>query len=188
LQELDRRRKRTRAALLKAFAQLLMSEGYEAITVERVCAQADVGRSTFYLHFAGKDGILRESLAGPSSFLVALISPEVSAENVRPILEHFHEQRKRNWVCFTHPVRALWVKRLGELIEPKLAARVRTMAARPILPLPLVAHHIAEAQIALIATWLGSHASTPAPVVAEALVAGSHGMMTALLRSDRATA
>src|SRR5689334_20998954 len=103
--QLDRRGKRTRAALMKAFTQLMLSEGYDAVTVESVCARADIGRSTFYLHFPGKEGILRESLAGPSSHLVALIAPEASAEALRAILEHFHQQRKINAVCFMHPVR-----------------------------------------------------------------------------------
>ena len=182
---LDRRSERTRAALKKAFLQLMLSQGYEAVTVERVCAVADVGRSTFYLHFAGKEGILRQSLAWPSSHLVALIESEASADALQPILDHFHQQRKKNWVCFTHPVRAMWARRLGELIEPKLAARARALGSRPILPLPIVAHQIAEAQLALLASWLATHPATSAPTIAEALIATTRGEMAALLRCDQ---
>jgi len=163
----------------------MLSEGYDAVTVERVCADANVGRSTFYLHFPGKEGILRHSLGGPSSPLVALVEPEASVETLRPILEHFHHQRKTNAVCFTHPVRAMWVKRLGELIEPKLAARARAIRARPILPLPLVAQQIAEAQLALVSAWLATHPATATPTIAEALIAATHGVMAALLRCDQ---
>jgi AcrR family transcriptional regulator len=184
VQQLDRRSKRTQAALLKAFAQLMLSEGYDAVTVERVCAEADVGRSTFYLHFAGKEGILRQSLAGPSSHLVALLEPDAGPEALQPILEHFHQQRKKNWMCFTHPVRAMWVKRLGELIEPKLAVRARAIRARPILPLAIVGQQIAESQLALIANWLTAHPTTSTLTIAEALIAATRGMMAALLRSD----
>ena len=170
---------------MKAFTQLMLSEGYDAVTVERVCTRADIGRSTFYLHFPGKEGILRESLAGPSSHLVALISPEAGAEALRPILEHFHQQRRINAVCFVHPVRALWVKRLGELIEPMLAARAREIRARPILALPMVAQQIAEAQLSLIAAWLAANPSTSPLIVAEALIAATRGLMGALLRCDQ---
>ena len=170
---------------MKAFAQLMLSEGYDAVTVERMCAHADVGRSTFYLHFSGKEGILRESLAGPSSHLVALIGAEANAEMLRPILEHFHQQRKKNWVCFTHPVRAIWIKRLDELIEPKLASRARAVRGRRLLPLPVIAQQIAEAQIALIATWLATHFATPPVTIAEALVATTRGAMAALLQCDQ---
>jgi AcrR family transcriptional regulator len=169
---------------MQGFARLMLAEGYEAVTVERVCAIADVGRSTFYLHFPSKEGILRESLAGPSAHLVALINGEVSAENLTFILEHFHQQRKKNWVCFVHPVRAIWVKRLGELIEPELASRARAARGRPLLPLSMIAQEIAEAQLALIALWLTHHPTTPAPVIGEALIATTRGAMTALLRCD----
>lgn len=186
VQKQDRRRKRTRAALLKAFAQILLSEGYNAVTVERVCEQADIGRSTFYLHFTGKEAILRESLAGPSSHLAALVNADVSVENLRAILEHFHQQRKKNWVGFTHPVRDMWARRLAELIEPSLAVRARTSRARPILPLSVVSLQIAEAQLALIATWLSNHPNTSATTIAEALIGTTQAIMAALLRDQRA--
>jgi AcrR family transcriptional regulator len=184
MQHTDRRSQRTRSALMKAFAQLLLSDGYDLITIERVCARANIGRSTFYLHFPSKEGILRESLAGPSSHLVALVAPEATAETVRSILEHFHQQRKLNAICFTYPVRAMWVKKLGELIEAKLTVHAREIRARPILKPPMVAQQIAETQLALIANWLSTHPSTAPLTIAEALVAATRGVMGALMRCD----
>ena len=170
---------------MKAFVQLMLSEGYDAVTVERVCEQADIGRSTFYLHFHSKEAILRESLAGPSSHLAALVDADVSAETLRPLLEHFHQQRKINRVGFTHPVRDMWARRLAELIEPALASRARAIRARPILPLAMVSLQIAEAQLSLIATWLARHPNTPAATIAEALIGATQAIMAALLRGDQ---
>jgi AcrR family transcriptional regulator len=49
--------------LHQALLSLILEKGYEAITVEDICEQANVGRSTFYAHFAGKDDLKRSGLA-----------------------------------------------------------------------------------------------------------------------------
>lgn len=58
----DRRIARTRAGLQHALVALTMKKGYDAITVEDICAGANVGRSTFYLHYASKDALKRSGL------------------------------------------------------------------------------------------------------------------------------
>ena len=56
---MERRRKKTRAAILAAFQELLACKRYENITVQDIIDAADVGRSTFYTHFETKDMLLR---------------------------------------------------------------------------------------------------------------------------------
>ena len=60
---IDRRVARTREMLHQALLSLILEKGYEAITVEDICEQANVGRSTFYAHFTGKDDLKRSGLA-----------------------------------------------------------------------------------------------------------------------------
>ena len=59
---IDRRAARTRGLLHKALADLLPEQAYDAITVDAICAEAGVGRSTFYAHFTGKDDLKRHAL------------------------------------------------------------------------------------------------------------------------------
>lgn len=59
---IDRRVARTRAALQQAHVSLILKKGYEAVTVEDICKAANVGRSTFYAHFTGKDDLRRSGL------------------------------------------------------------------------------------------------------------------------------
>jgi AcrR family transcriptional regulator len=59
---MDRRIARTRSTLQRALIALMTRKGYEAITVEEVCQEADIGRSTFYAHFTGKDDLKRSGL------------------------------------------------------------------------------------------------------------------------------
>ena len=57
---MDRRVKKSRAAIYQAFLSLLHRKSYEAITVQEIIDLADVGRSTFYSHFETKEALLEE--------------------------------------------------------------------------------------------------------------------------------
>lgn len=59
---IDRRAARTRSLLHTALRALLDRKAYEAITVEEICAEAGIGRSTFYAHFINKDDLKRRAL------------------------------------------------------------------------------------------------------------------------------
>lgn len=56
----DRRRERTRGALLQAGRVLLASRDVDALSVDEIVAAADVAKGSFYNHFADKDVFARE--------------------------------------------------------------------------------------------------------------------------------
>jgi AcrR family transcriptional regulator len=169
----DRRTQRTRTALRRAFIDLLLEKGYASLTADEVAERADVARSTLYAHFGGLAGLIRVSLDTPSGPLAGLVDDSVSAEQLVGQLEHFREQRRRNGMFFEDPLRTIWVKRLAELIEPRLGPTTG-------LPSAFVALQIAEAQIALVRHWLAARPSPSAQSVANAMVATTHALRTAL--------
>lgn len=57
----DRRVRRTTRALIQALVHLSIEKGYSAITVQDLLDRADVGRSTFYAHYRGKDDLVLRS-------------------------------------------------------------------------------------------------------------------------------
>lgn len=44
--------------------ELFRNKGYEAVTVEEICAKAGITKSTFYYHFASKDNLLSHFFQG----------------------------------------------------------------------------------------------------------------------------
>ncbi len=54
----DRRVERTHRLLRDALVALVIEKGWDEITIQDVCDRADVGRSTFYTHFADREDLL----------------------------------------------------------------------------------------------------------------------------------
>lgn len=57
----DRRVERTRKALRGALIELILEKGYEAISVCDIVERANIGRSTFYMHYSSRDAVFSDS-------------------------------------------------------------------------------------------------------------------------------
>jgi AcrR family transcriptional regulator len=58
MSEEDRRVQKTRKLLKDALISLILDRGYESVTIQDIIDTANVGRSTFYMHFENKDALL----------------------------------------------------------------------------------------------------------------------------------
>lgn len=59
---IDRRVRRTRRALQDALISLILEKGYDAVTIEEITDRADLGRTTFYLHFKDKEELFMHAI------------------------------------------------------------------------------------------------------------------------------
>ena len=66
----DRRIIRTKSALNRAFLELVKEKGYESVTIEEITSRANIGRTTFYLHYQDKEDLLLEGLEEQLTTLV----------------------------------------------------------------------------------------------------------------------
>lgn len=70
---IDRRRVRTRAALLQAGQSLFAARSVDAVTVDDIVGTAEVAKGSFYNHFTDKDDLAREIAAAIRSEVEALV-------------------------------------------------------------------------------------------------------------------
>lgn len=157
----DRRVQRTRLALRDALLALLPERGWDDIDVQALCERANIGRSTFYLHFPNKEALLRGSLADLQAALLpqppAGAAPVVrgSLAFVRGLLDHVHEQQR--------VFRALLGRRSGQVVQDRFCEMLVDLveqdlgvsAASPWSERAR-AHCVAGALFQLLVWWLGS--------------------------------
>jgi AcrR family transcriptional regulator len=79
---LDRRIQRTRQVLREALFELIIERGYEKIAIADITERANIGRSTFYLHYQEKEDLLKASLRSLMRELELDVEP--SAEEICP--------------------------------------------------------------------------------------------------------
>lgn len=154
----DRRVQRTRYALRNALISLLEERGWDDINIQDLCERANVGRSTFYLHFQNKEELLIGGFDDLRAWLRTQSEPakmtEVAMPFVRGLIEHAHEQRNL--------FRAIIGKRSGHVVQKRFREMVcRLVEEEVILPhagwkQKAGARYIAGALVELLAWWVDS--------------------------------
>jgi AcrR family transcriptional regulator len=91
----DRRVRRTRDTLHQSLVALILEKGYERITVQDILDRADVGRSTFYTHYQGKDDLLLSGFDELRSAFAAeaRTAPDELLRPMRALFRHVDENR-----------------------------------------------------------------------------------------------
>jgi AcrR family transcriptional regulator len=183
----DRRVQRTRLGILMAFNSLVLERGYDAITVRDIIAHANVGRSTFYEHFANKDDLLRRSLRPVFGPLADVVRTAGATDELAEILAHFRENRRLLRVMLGGSTRRVLARILAELIEERLGAA--SPGAAYLVPVAMLAAQLADGQLGLIGAWLTAKPPCTRETLARALHASTNAAAAALAspnpREDR---
>lgn len=164
----DRRIERSKRRLKQALLALIDERSYDRITVLDITRRADVGRSTFYVHFTSKDdllfdgfeaGLLALSDAGPSK------GPRTGFRFSLPLLRHIGTQRRFALATMVHGSNArIRKKTLAIFANVVRHELVRGRAAGDAKRLEAHAHAVAGAFLGLVTWWLteGSRVSAEA--------------------------
>ena len=174
---IDRRLEKTRTAIVAAFLELLFDRPYGQVTIAAIVERANVGRSTFYEHFTGKDDLLRRGLSGPLSVIASTVRRGTRPADLVDTLKHFRENQRIARVLLQTAARHSFSRVLAAEIETALGD-LRPMSR---LPVSLVAAQIGAALQAAMEPWILSQVPATAETLAEALCLTGRAMAEGLL-------
>ncbi len=159
----DRRVRRTRRALREALIALMLERGWDSVSVQDICDRAEVGRSTFYTHFADKEELLvggfndlRQTLRAGLAQSSASRAPLRFA---RGMIDHAHENQRL--------FRALVGKRSGQVVLRRFRELIVDLVREDLIVLHessgptmgAAVHFIAGAFLELLTWWLDTRNS-----------------------------
>ena len=163
---IDRRIQRTRRLLLDALSSLILEKGYEAMTVQDVIDRANVGRSTFYVHFQDKEDLL---LRGVETLWAEL---ETHLRNVRPeeetvwnlslsMFQHAQDQRPLYKALIGKQGGSVALKHIQKQLYLVVFEHLRLALSKKNANVPpeIVAHHLVNSFISLLTWWLDNNAN-----------------------------
>ena len=161
---MERRRKKTRQAILSAFQELLAQKRYENITVQDIVETADVGRSTFYTHFETKDMLLRAMCEDMFVHVLENVTDEGShdfshdrdnpAMIVSHMLYHMQDQQKNIRGLLTCESRDIFLQYFREKLRETLAARGHELLRSHTLPDDFLINHITGSFVLMVEWWM----------------------------------
>lgn len=170
----DRRVRRSRAALTTAFTELALERGYASIGVTDVATRASVGRSTLYTHFSGMNDLLAHSLnAHLNTIARCTVQADVDSRLAR-VMDHFWQQRRVARAMLTGDAGVAITRRLVGHLEAALDELWNNRQRRQGPPSSLVAEQLAAGQLAVLGEWLSGRASASSEGIAHLLHRTTH--------------
>ncbi len=165
----DRRAARTRRTITKAFVELLGERRYEEIGVSEIAERADVGRSTFYQHFRGKEELLLHSME-PLLAMLAGAGDADAGERTRFLVAHFWGSRRLGRTLLAQPVLPAIRRGLATAIEARLRG---SPGGEPDEMLRARSIQRAAAQLALLEAWTKGELTASQEQIGERLAAAA---------------
>jgi len=173
-EKLDRRVQRTRELLRNALMQLIREKGYDAITIQDITDKANLGRTTFYLHYETKDELLLDHHADFSTALnIRTLTPEELLGNkpqqelidfLKQMFEgkyiYFAIKRGKDADVIMDGVQQQMIARLEESIQVTFPGKTSSM------PIDALLNYIVGAQLSLFDWWLSNNTGHSAETIA----------------------
>jgi AcrR family transcriptional regulator len=169
---IDRRVKRTRHALQDALINLILEKGYDTVTIEEITDHADLGRTTFYLHFKDKEELLLHAidnicddfikkhqslikLVDISQDAIHRLRPNLDKRILYQIFAHARENADLYKVMMRGEGGAMVSQRFGNIIKEETVKRLEGVKRLEIkVPLEVFAVHFAGTLMAMVTWWL----------------------------------
>ena len=177
---LDRRIQRTRRMLLDSLITLILEKGYEAVSVQEIIDQANVGRSTFYAHFENKEQLL---FSGHDGLTQSLLRKSRSLEDADgsaffvEIFQHAADNHRLAMAMLGSGIGNMVLGHFQANLEEYFARKAaRTLANAQVLE--MCGKSFSAALVGMLAWWLAAGR----PFSVEAMAAKSEELCDDFLR------
>jgi AcrR family transcriptional regulator len=158
----DRRVRRTRKLLHDAFISLVIEKGYEKTTIQDILDRADVGRSTFYVHYRDKEALLTANFDVMHEHLereldqIAATGPVDVALPAALLFEHAYRNQRMYRAMCGRQGGALVQRHLRRLIGDVLRKRLRPQLQKvgADVPADVAAEFYTSAALGLLVWWI----------------------------------
>lgn len=165
----DRRVNRTKKMLREALMSLVLEKGFEAVTVEDITERADLGRTTFYLHYKDKEELLLESIETTIddlkerihlSQLVKMGESEGTRIPIRMVFQHAAENASLYRIILRDEGASRTAKGLRAIISQAVVEFLNEisdnnqMEFHPLVPIDIFAQYFAGALMSFVGWWL----------------------------------
>jgi len=162
----DRRTQRTHRNLTHALVDSVTEKRFDEITVQNLIDRADIGRSTFYLHFRDKEDLIQQSWEGFLGFCVAQIDwPKVGTGAFFPVVllfSHLQEVQPFYRGLVRSRKSESLMKSGSEYLSLKMAEGLKAnLKHHPPIPIPILANYVATELFALLQWWLDERMPYP---------------------------
>jgi AcrR family transcriptional regulator len=160
----ERRRQRTREKLKQAALTLLLEKNYEAITIQNITDEADLGRGTFYIHFKDKEDVVWAIIQDGIETTIheaiqqtgGALPPQAEFLGYYNIFQHANQHRDLYRIMLGSQGSATLTTRVQDFMAEDFLNDMRTM---PIytgfdLPQEILAQVITGAVVRLVLWWL----------------------------------
>ncbi len=160
---IDRRVARTRAMLQDALIAMIPEGGYAPITVEDICRKANVGRSTFYAHYTGKDELRSATIDAHLQSLTKehdLAASQMSSRLFQfslPMFEHAYAFRSLHHALLANCGDAIHDElreRIRRGVRHELAGKTRVEAG---ITSEFAVQFVAGAFLSVLAWWIATN-------------------------------
>lgn len=152
----ERKKNRTRQALIEASVELFERQGFEATTLEQICERVEISIRTFFRYFESKQDLAFSIDLRPSERIrqgLEGLEPHEVLSELRHIYNDFCESAEK---------------------DPQILRRLRLMAREPVLgPKMLQGDLLTERRIAAALAGGSPDSSLPAQLIASMIVGGT---------------
>ena len=98
---MDRRKVKTREAIIKAYLDLITEKGTSQVTISELARRANIDRKTFYLHYYSADDVLSEYVEQKFNMIVSVMEENhyfdspFDVEMLIDLLDRFYKEEEK---------------------------------------------------------------------------------------------